>query len=182
MLSGAGGHLAIALVDKVEPVNIPALAGFLLRWPGSEDTRLEQEHFVYEHPVLALLQTYTDVADPGNYAHLIFRAPREGFAPKSILQTEGIEDPFTPPRSIEALALSIGAPPVEPTYTPISGADVTGLTAITGPVQGNVADGRATAGLLQQPGGHFVVFDDPLRTSVNRFFETALEGMPIIER
>lgn len=184
VLSGAGGHLAIALVDKVEPVNIPALAGFLLRWPGSEATRLEQEHFAYEHPILALLQTYTDVADPGNYAQLIFREPREGFAPKSILQTEGIEDPYTPPRAIEALALSMGAPPVEPLYYPdISGADVAGLTAITGPVQGNVAGGRATAGLLQQPGGHFVVFDDPLRTSVKRFFETALEGeLPIIER
>lgn len=180
VLSGAGGHLAIALVDKVEPLNIPQLAGFLLRFPGSGAAALEQEHLVYEHPILALLQTWTDVADPTNYAHYLFRAPRPGFAPKSILQTEGITDAYTPPRSIEALATAAGIPPLMPVLQPIEAMDVIGLAPVSGPVHANVAGGGATAGLIQADGGHFVAFDDGLRERIADFFGSFAEGVPTI--
>jgi len=175
VLSGAGGHLAIALVDKVEPVNIPSLVGLLLRVPN-----LEREHMVYEHPVLAFLQTWTDVADPTNYAHLLFRQPREGFEPKSILQTEGITDAYTPPRSIEALATAAGIPLLNPVLQPIEPMDVVGLMPVDGPVSANVAGGQATAGLIQADGGHFVAFDDDLRVRIADFFGSFAEGVPTI--
>jgi len=180
VLSGAGGHLAIALVDKVEPVNIPQLVGFLLRFPGTGDAALEQEHLVYEHPILAFLQTWTDVADPTNYAHFLFRQPREGFAPKSILQTEGITDAYTPPRSIEALATAAGIPPLMPVLQPIEPMNVVGLAPVSGPVSANVAGGAATAGLIQADGGHFVAFDDDLRGRIASFFGSFAEGVPTI--
>jgi len=176
VLSGAGGHLAIALVDKIEPVNIPSLVGLLLRVPN-----LEREHLVYEHPILAFLQTWTDVADPTNYAHFLFREPREGFAPKSILQTEGITDLYTPPRSIEALATAAAIPPLNPVLQPIEPMDAIGLTPVDGPVSANVAGGAATAALIQVDGGHFVAFDDDLRVRVADFFESFGEGLPTIQ-
>jgi hypothetical protein len=175
VLSGAGGHLAIALVDKVEPVNIPSLVALLLRVPN-----LEREHMVYEHPILAFLQTWTDVADPTNYVHYLFREPREGFAPKSILQTEGITDAYTPPRSIEALATAAGIPPLNPVLQPIEAMDVVGLSPVDGPVSANVAGGEATAGLIQADGGHFVAFDDDLRVRIADFFGSFAEGVPTI--
>jgi pimeloyl-ACP methyl ester carboxylesterase len=180
VLSGAGGHLAIALVDKVEPVNIPQLVAFLLRVPGSGERALEEEHLVYEHPILALLQTWTDVADPTNYAHLLFRRPRPGFAPKSILQTEGITDLYTPPRSIEALATAARIPPLMPVLQPIEPMDVVGVEPVAGPVTANVAGGMATAGLIQADGGHFVAFDDDLRSRIAAFFASFDEGLPTI--
>ncbi|MBO6934586.1 MAG: hypothetical protein JJ863_06420 [Deltaproteobacteria bacterium] len=180
VLSGAGGHLAIALVDKVEPVNIPQLAALLLRIPGSGDAALENEHLVYEHPILAFLQTWTDVADPTNYVHYLFRDPREGFAPKSILQTEGITDAYTPPRSIEALATAAGIPPLMPVLQPIEPMEAIGLAPVSAPVSGNVAGGAATAGLIQVDGGHFVAFDDDLRVRIADFFGSFAEGVPTI--
>ncbi|NIW30061.1 MAG: hypothetical protein GWN25_23775 [Actinobacteria bacterium] len=180
VLSGAGGHLAIALVDKVEPVNIPQLVALLLRFPGTGAMGLEREHMVYEHPILALLQTWTDVADPTNYAHFLFREPRPGFAPKSILQTEGITDAYTPPRSIEALATAGGIPLLNPVLQPIEAMDVVGLSPVDGPVTANVAGGAATAGLIQADGGHFVAFDDDLRVRIADFFGSFAEGVPTI--
>ena len=180
VLSGAGGHLAIALVDKVEPFDIPQLVGTLLRFPPGPSGR-ESAHLVYEHPALALLQTWTDVADPTNYAPLIFKSPRPGFAPKSVLQTEGLTDLYTPPRAIEALATAAGIPVVEPVLSPIVPQQVAGLAPVQSPVRGNVAMGAATAGLIQADGGHFVATgDDSLRARVNDFLASFANGLPTI--
>ncbi len=178
VLSGAGGHLPIALVEKVEPVSIPELVRLLLRLTGPTG---EREHLVYEHPVFALLQTWTDVADPTNYVHMLFARPREGFEPKSILQTEGIVDPFTPPAGMEALAVAARVPLLEPALRPIEAMELVGLPSQTGPVVGNVAGGRATAGLRQYDGGHFVAFEDDALTTIGAFFGSALaDGVPTL--
>ena len=181
VLSGAGGHLAIALVDKVEPVNIPLLVALLLRFRTTSPAGIEAEHFVYEHPILALVQTWTDVADPTNYAHMLFERPRPGFAPKSILQTEGITDLYTPPGAIEALATAARIPVLNPVLQPIDSMLLIGLGPVDGPVSGNVAGGAATAALIQADGGHFVAFDDAVvRSTVNAFLSSFDEGLPTI--
>ncbi|MEM9074360.1 MAG: hypothetical protein AAGE52_38050 [Myxococcota bacterium] len=178
VLSGAGGHLAIALVEKTEPLNIPDLVRLILRLSGPEG---ESEHLVFEHPVFALLQTWTDVADPTNYMHLIFDQPREGFAPKSVLQTEGLTDAFTPPAAIEALALAGRIPLLEPELQPISSMSLVGINTQSVPAVGNIASGQATAGLLQFNGGHFVAFDNDALTTIGGFFASAVsDGVPSI--
>ena len=177
VLSGAGGHLAIALVEKTEPLDIPDLVRLLLRVNNAE---LEDEHLTYEHPVFALLQTWTDVADPTNYVHMLFERPREGFAPKSILQTEGITDAYTPPRSIEALAVSAGIPLVGRELQPIPALELLDLGRVDGPVSGNVAGGEATAGLLQYDGGHFVAYGEDAQARILDFYTSFEDGLPTI--
>ena len=175
VLSGAGGHLPIALVDKVQPLNIPTIVITLLR---IRDTELE--HLVYEHPVYAALQTWTEVADPTNYGHFLFHQPRPGFAPKHILQTEGITDQYTPPRAIEALALAARIPVLGEVLTPIDGASVLGIDPQTRPASGNMPSG-VTAGLLQFSGGHFVAFDDGPHATIDAFFHSLVRaGVPPI--
>jgi predicted esterase len=109
VLSGAGAVFVIAVVDKTEPINIADILTLALGLPGVGMDPLVREHMVYEHPLLALLTTWVDVADTASYAHLIHRSPRPGFAPKSVLQTEGVSDPFTPPLTIEALGSRVAS-------------------------------------------------------------------------
>ncbi|MBX3246505.1 MAG: hypothetical protein KF901_04915 [Myxococcales bacterium] len=175
VLSGAGGQLSIALVEKVEPLSIPELVRVVLGVRGDE-------HLVYEHPVHALLQTWTDVADPTHYVSMLFHEPRAGFAPKSILQTEGIADPYTPAASMEALATAARIPLLGPELRAVPALTIAGVSRGTLPARANVAGGQATAGLLQFPGGHFVAFDAAVRPRIVSFFETMIrDGVPTIE-
>jgi hypothetical protein len=177
VLSGAGGQLSIALVEKVEPVSIPELARALLRVSS-----VEGEHLVYEHPIHAFLQIWTDVADPTHYASRIFHEPREGFAPKHVLQTEGTTDPYTPALSMEALATAGRIPLLGEALRPVPGLALAGVSRGTLPASGNVAGGAATAGLLQFEGGHFVAFETANTARLVAFFQSYLrDGIPTIE-
>src|SRR5690606_11372829 len=105
VLSAASAVITPSLVGKTQPVSIPLLVRTLLGLPGgSLEEALEREGFTPEHPIATLVQTWIEVSDASNYAHLIVRSPREGFAPKSVLMTEGLLDTYSPPASIEALA------------------------------------------------------------------------------
>ena len=62
---------------------------------------------------------------------------------------------------VEALAGAMFVPPVEPVHAALEAHRLRGFEAVTPPVRGNVADGAATAGLLQFPDdGHFAVFNN----------------------
>ncbi|MEM1414683.1 MAG: hypothetical protein AAGH15_07275 [Myxococcota bacterium] len=182
LLSGAGGHLPIALVDKTLPFDIPTIVSGLLRVDGTE------EHLVVEHPVLAVLQTFVDAADPLSFAPFFFEAPREGFAPKSVFMTEGITDPFTPPDSIEALAAAARIPLLGDERATPEGLEVLGLVSGPGTARDNVAGGTATGGLVQygpaMSGGtnrdHFVVFDEA-REAALAFLASLAAGTPAIQ-
>lgn len=172
VLSGAGGQLAIGLVDKTEPLSIPVLAMAFLGVDAGEQ-------LIYEHPVYALLSTLTDVSDPTNYAHLITAAPLPGYAPKHVLMTQGLSDEFTPPRSMQALALAGGFPILEPVMSPFEASEIVGIPS--GGTSAELNVNGATAALIQFDGGHFVAFEDATRDRIQRFFETALTGAPVIE-
>jgi predicted esterase len=151
VLSGAGGHLVLSLLHKTQPVDLPALLRGLL----GED--LDESH-----PVLNLLQTYIEPADPLNYGRLFFREPPAGMRPKSIYQSMGLVDHFTPVPTIAAFALAMGVDAVAPLLEPIPGLDLTGRAPVARPVAGNVAGGAATGVLAQYSAGggegHFVLF------------------------
>lgn len=183
VLSGAGGTLAISLFDKVEPLSIPQVVVLLLGLAGATPAQaFAAEGFDYSHPAITMLATFGESADPVNYAPLYFHAPRPGAPPKSIFQTEGLLDPYTPPLAIESLASSARIPLVEPVVRAIPALDQRGIASVTGPVTGNVAGGAATAGLIQVSDmGHFVVFDDPaVRTQLSEFFRTFDTDTPTI--
>jgi predicted esterase len=178
VLSGAGAVLSIAIIDKTEPIDIATLAGVLLHL-GSGGP--EEEALVYSHPIITLVQTWLEVSDTANYAHLIFHEPRPGFAPKTILQTEGVNDEFTPPASIEALATATRIPLIEPIIREVPGLTLRGLSPQASGASLNVAGGMATAGLVQLDGGHFVAFrEEDGERIVQDFFSSLLEGPPSV--
>lgn len=170
VLSGAGSMLVVALLEKTQPIDVSSVVRVLL---GLSDPERGKELNVF-HPALALAQTLVDSTDPIHYGAFITTAPRPGFAPKSVLQTEGIAadgtgDTYSPPHGIEALAVSMSLPRIAPGTWPIAEAAWAGLPDLTvGPdgVRGNLAGGRATGALAQfaptrGDDGHFVVFDLP---------------------
>jgi hypothetical protein len=178
VLSAASGIITITLREKVEPPPpIPEVVRLALSLSGATfEEAFENEAFVVEHPVATLLQTFIDPSDATSYGHLVFQSPREGFAPKSVLMTEGLDDRFSPPRSIEALAGAIGTPLIGFVAQPVESLELQGLgDGARPPATANVAGGLATAGLIQYPtDGHFAVFRNPDGQAAYRAFLASL--------
>jgi predicted esterase len=183
VISAGGALIAYALLYKTEPVSIPSLVRVALGLAGSNEREaFERENFGFEHPIVTLLQGWIEASDGSNFAHLVFAAPRPGFAPKSVLATEGLRDVFSPPGSIEALAASMRLPIVEPVAHRIEALDLLAIPSVRAPVSGNVAGGAATAGLLQYSDeGHFLVFSNAdAQARIRGFFGSLIAGTPTI--
>jgi hypothetical protein len=178
-LSAGGGGSLIAVFDrKFEGQDIHCLVAIAA---GVFDC----SRFTEDHPAAYLVQALLDPADPLNFAHRFLRERLPSESAVSIYMTEGTADEHTPPRSIEALAVSIGLPRVLPVYSTSLAYELADLPSVTAPVQGNltVPGGRTVTGGLAQWDGvdHFVIYDDPNWESYIQFFSTALsEPHPII--
>ncbi len=151
VLSGAGGLLYHALLNKTEPIDITALVqGVIIDRPLDEF-----------NPVLSVLQMWVERSDTINYGPLLVREPPPGLSARPIYQSMGFVDHFTPLATIEALAVSIGGDHVGPVIEPIEGLSLRGRDPVTAPVTGNL--GGTTAVIVQYQAtssdGHFVVFD-----------------------
>ncbi len=170
VLSGSGSVISITLLEKTKP--LPSVAAvvrgvFLALKPD------EAEELNSFHPIISMAQQIVDALDPIHYVGHILRAPREGFAPKSIYQTEGVNpdftgDSYTPPHAIEVQAVATGLPLMSPVIHPVREMSFSdGFGPITIPsegLSGNLAGGKATGVLAQWPAskasdGHFVIFD-----------------------
>ncbi len=104
----------------------------------------------------------------------IAQHPRDGFAPKSVLMTEGINadgtgDSYAPPHGIEVQAVALGLPLQDPVIHPVKEAAWSDLSPVTIPsdgLAGNLADGKASGVLAQWEAakasdGHFVIYYIP---------------------
>ncbi len=171
VLSGTGGMITVALLEKTQPPPSVAGAVRVLLNLSSHDYDDELDLF---HPVINLAQMIVDATDPINYMPYIIEHPRKGFAPKSIYQTEGIGpdgvgDSYAPPHGIEYASLAMGLPRQIPSVRVIPNAIYTGLFDVTIPpdgLSGNLAGGKASGVLaqfapVQGSDGHFVLFDVP---------------------
>jgi predicted esterase len=178
VLSGAGGNMILSLLQKDKPVDIPALVAIML----------DDEEVDRFHPVLTLLQTFIEPADALNYGRLIISDPPFGCKPKSIYQSQGLVDHYTPPDLIEALGLTLGLDWVEPQVEELDGFALAGQTGPQSrPVSGNIDEGQATGVFVQYPesagsDGHFVVFDrEDAKTDYATFLATDyLDGIPTL--
>ncbi len=180
VISAGGALLGYALLEKTQPFSIPIIFQTALGI-GTDARAFEREGLGINHPVISVLQGWIEPSEPANYAGMIFDHPRAGFAPKSILQTEGLMDVYTPPHSIEALAVAIRNQQVEPISQRIATLELLGIPAGGDTVTANVAGGLATAGLLQFPdNGHFAVFmNTSAQSRIAGFFESLrLTGGP----
>jgi hypothetical protein len=179
VVSAGGAIIAYALLEKEEPLSIPEVVRAVLNLGAGPSARaFAAEGFDFDHPVISLLQGWIDPSDPVNYGAYAIEAPRLDFLPKHILSTEGLRDTYVSPGSIEALALSMRVPLLAPVSRAIPSYELLGLPVMGPSVSLNVAEGRATAGLLQFPeDGHFAVFDNEVgRTRIRGFFASLREG------
>lgn len=171
VLSGSGALITIGLLEKSKPTpSVSALVKTVfLGLRGEEDA--EADEF---HPIISMAQMIVDVVDPIHYGQSIVQAPREGFAPKSVYMTEGINhdgtgDSFAPPHGIEAHALAIGLPlqiPFQHAIVETRWGGPQPITIPAGGLSGNLADGAASGVIGQwavpaDSDGHFVVFHVP---------------------
>lgn len=185
VLSGAAGNIALSLLEKRAPVDLPALLNSLLQLernvPGVPD------ELVPLHPIASLLQLIVDPSDPVSYGRYIVREPRPGNRAKHVFQTQGFVDRFAPPAGIAALALSIGLPLTEPVRHQEPGWSLLGEPSPTLPLQGNLSG--TTSAWMQfdaPPGrdGHFVIFEvRGAQVRASRFLGSAAraeDGVPTL--
>ncbi|MBW2523229.1 MAG: hypothetical protein JRI23_03600 [Deltaproteobacteria bacterium] len=182
LMTGQGASLRKALVTKRSPVDIAAVVPWVLGDPRSDGTLIDGAN----HPVLTMLQTWIDPADPVAYARLAVSEPPGSLAPRHLFQPFGVEDTYTPPEvqatyafgaGLELAAhdssvttpFDIGWPPLQTMPTPISGNRVVASTTVTAVVrQYAPASGDD---------GHFVVYDVAnARADAERFLAGVLGG------
>lgn len=180
LLSGAGGGLSITMLQRdTTEFDIDSLL--------SEQLNVTLAQLDDHHPLVALIQTLSDVTDPINYGRHWLSEPVDGAAsPVDILMTEGTEDQFTPPPTIEALAGSAGLPILDPVSQTSEVALLRGLVGQTLPASGNLTawdQTPITGGLAQFPGSdHFPIFDLEEATDLyQHFLLTSLDGTPSLE-
>lgn len=171
VMSGTGGILAITVLVRKDPLDFKAVAELLLGIQGKE----ELEPF---HPVLMVIQTFGEPADPISYGRHFAKEPLGGGA-RSVVLTEGLLDPYTSPQASEALGAAalfdIGAPVVHEDDAFVK------LGLSVDPLPHAVAPGSGL--LLQFPNdGHFAMFDNPVaRCQVETFLTEALSGAASVE-
>ena len=168
MLSGSGSMIVIALLEKTEPVNVAGLvrSAFLGLTPD------EYGELDPLHPAMSLAQTIVDPTDPIHYVPMIATRPRAGFAPKSVMMTEGVSadgtgDSYAPPHGIEVQSVALGLPTQNPVIHPVeelAWSDLSPVTVPSGGLSGNLAGGKASGVLAQWEAkdasdGHFVIYD-----------------------
>ena len=164
VLSGTGGTLAITVLQRIDPLNFKALAELLIGIDGRESL----DEF---HPVLMLIQTAGEPADPLSYASHLVKAPLVPGS-KHVMLTEGLQDRYTVADASEALGAAASFDLGGIAAHQSAGFVARGLKVLSLPIEGNVdtEDGPKTGVLLQYPlQGHFAIFEDP--TAQCRYLE-----------
>jgi predicted esterase len=160
VLSGAGAHLLLTLLRKESGLDIPTLLELIL----NDGDYGPIDEF---HPVLTLVQTYIEPADPLAYTRYYLREPPEGVGPRNLFLSYGVGDSYTPNITTRVLAAAAGLGPAGSVIDPYEAMELYGeVTPLSPPVCQNLngAAGPSTAVVVQyQPrygdDGHFVVFD-----------------------
>lgn len=180
VLSGAGGVLAITIVERKDPLDFALLVRNLLELP-------EEEELTPLHPTLGLVQSLVEVTDPVNYAPYWFSEPGAwpSHAPLPVLATSGTLDAATPYRTALAMAAAARLPLVGDPATRIEPLRMRGRDPAPLPTVDNTTTfdgGRATTGFAQfLDGSHFVIFEEAEASDlyVNWLSSTA-EGRPAL--
>jgi alpha-beta hydrolase superfamily lysophospholipase len=180
MLSGAGGVLAITVVERKDPLDFTEIVAALTKLGPDEP-------LTPMHPVLGLVQTMVEVTDPVNYAPYWYsqRGDWDWQAPVPVLLTNGTDDQATPWETALALATAARLPWVGDT-----GRGGENLLLRTGPKRPlpTAGDARAfdgeqfTAGFAQfKEGSHWVIYEEPIASDlVFNWFESLADGAGVL--
>jgi hypothetical protein len=187
VFSGQGASLINALLSKTSPVNISAAVPFALSdIDPAKPTKLPGGIF---HPVLSLLQTYIDPADPLNHAAAMIPPTSGGH---HVFQVYGQSDTFAPPitQKIYALAADLGVIIHDPKVTmpddigtetnaPVTVNRPRAAKRLTGVVRQFAQTGMPgpDGGVILYD-GHFVAFHNPTaQHDVYRFLDDLAKGL-----
>jgi len=163
LLSGAGGGLSNAIIERKDILDFAALFRGQLKLPVcSPSERISTGcEFSAVHPALAMIQGIVDITDPVNYAVHWFSGTYTG-RPANIVLTQGLGDEQTPSTALEALVVAGGVPLVKPIAEVIDGLELRGLEPMDAPFSHNIEDEKgqkASTGVFQFPDDdHFAVF------------------------
>jgi hypothetical protein len=164
VLSGNGASLTESLVSKTRPVNIAAVLPIVLLDPDANGQLLMSEF----HPALTILQQWIDPADPLNFAQIAGARPEAGGQAHHIFQTYGMDDSYSPPRTMFSYAMAALASlaPHPSGVNPDEANSINGFAEAAAPISGNRAfEGAPVTVAMRQynaasgSDGHFVVFD-----------------------
>lgn len=182
VISGAGGVLAITVVQRKDPTDIAAalatVAGFA-----------DDEEVTPLHPVVGLVQQMVEVTDPINYAPFWY-AEDGGFyaqAPTDVLMFSGLLDVQTPHETAEALAAAARMPQVSPAANAPDAFALRDLSPVELPLTAAVPawDGTEVTAAIAQfaDRDHFVIWTDPVAAAMYRdFLATAAAGEATVDR
>jgi hypothetical protein len=180
VLSGNGASLMHALLSKTAPQNIAQAVPFALG--GDFDAKL---HLFGgdSHPVLTILQQWIDPADPLNFAKAIGREPDVGINPKSVFQTYGRGDTYSPPVTLRTYAIAANLALAAHDASVTTADPIADFVEQPVPLSGTFAKAGHTVTLAVREyentkgDGHFVVFDVPSATQdAARFLSMAASG------
>ncbi len=155
VFSGTAGVLTITLEVRKDPVDFQGLLRTLLSLPAEEEVG-------DTHPVLTLIQTFIEAADPIAYGPSYAVDPPAGRG-RDVLFIEGFLDHASPARGHEALAAASAVPLTSPFHRQPHASEILGITPVESPVQENIdtPGGRVTMGLIQYPEqDHWPIYDD----------------------
>jgi hypothetical protein len=173
VLSGAGAYLTMSLLEKTMPVDI-----------GAGLAEVIGEPLTAEHPIMTILQSVFDRADPVNYNRLVVTEPLAGVPSKHVYMSWGASDSYAPRSTLEANARALGIPPVAPLVEDYL------VPGITRPVSRNLKGGdgapRTAAVFQYRPDGydgHFVAQQNPAAVAdwsafVSSFLATGTPTVP----
>jgi hypothetical protein len=181
VLSGIGGHISTSLREKQKPIDMSAVLPFMLFDPDTSG-KIVVEAF---NPMLALVQTYLDSADPLNYAsQLALDPPASASDGHDVFMTYGRFDSFTPEDTQQFYAKAGGLPAVEQDLA-------VAFNEIPSPAIGNLMPGSKPRTVALRtydphddaidpnapPDGHFVATQTTRGLGdTRRFLEGALQG------
>ncbi|MEQ1503104.1 MAG: hypothetical protein ABMB14_12780, partial [Myxococcota bacterium] len=180
MLSGAGGVLAITIVERKDPLDFSSLVRELLDLP-------DDEPLTPLHPTLGLVQTLVEITDPVNYAPYWFAEPGRwvNHTPTPVLLTSGTLDAATPYETAVALAAAGRLPQVGEAATRCDAirmriGDPRPLPQFD--TVRSFAGDDETSGFGQYlDGTHFVVFEEPAASDlVFNWLSSTAQGAPIL--
>jgi hypothetical protein len=185
VLSGQGASLIDSLLNKTSPVDIAAVLPLALLDPAPGKPGAAPELIGgATHPVLSLLQTFIDPADPLNHAALLVDRPLSPASALHVFQPYGQGDTFAPPATEATFAIAAGLGQVSPDASVTQADELGGTAPFPASISGNkaVGDRVLTAAVRQYgPGagydGHFVAFKhDTARADVARFLGQLAQG------
>jgi hypothetical protein len=174
VLSGQGASLIASLLAKKSPVNVAAAVPVVLQDFPVDDF----------HPVLALLQTDLDLADPLNHAGAMALAPPAAGLAKHVFQPYGQGDTYSPPSTEITYVRAAGLGVIKaPASTSAPSKELTDIGASGPPVGGNLSDaGRPVTAVVREYApsgydGHFVAFNNAdAKADVDRFLADVLRS------